>query len=104
MRFVNDASQVLVTLVLAGGLVWAAAVWKSRRRTAALVAIACALQLTVRLLWLPAVRILFGPLSWSSSPVQRFFNLTASTAYVLSLAFSLGLLVYAALGPASRES
>jgi hypothetical protein len=45
-----DAMQFLVTLVLAAGLVWAVVVWKSRRRDAALVAAARALQLAVRLI------------------------------------------------------
>jgi len=103
MRFVNEVARWVVNLVLAGGLVWAVAVWRSRRRTAALVAVACALQLAVRLLWMPGVRLLFGPLSWSTNSVQHFFISTASTVYLLSLAVSLGLLVFAALDPANRK-
>ena len=103
MRTVNEFMRWVIGLVLAGGLVWAVAVWRSRRRTAALVAVACALQLAVRLIWIPAVRVLFGPLTWSSSPVQRLFIATGTTLSQLSLAVSLGLLVYAALYPAGRK-
>ena len=103
MRFMNDVMRFLVTLVLAGGLVWAVSVWRSHRRTAALVAAACALQLAVRLIWVPAVRFLFGELSLSTGPAQRFFILTGTTLSQLSLAVSLGLLVYAALDPANRK-
>ena len=103
MRLVNDVARWLVNLVVAGGLVWAIAVWRSRRRTAALVAAACALQLAVRLLWIPGVRLLFGPLSASSNPVQHFFIVTGNTLGQLSLALSLGLLIFAALDPASRK-
>lgn len=102
MRLVNEFMRWVIGLVLAGGLVWAVAVWRSRRRAAALVAVACALQLAFRVLWMPGARILFGPLSRSNS-VQRFFNMTASTLYQLSLAVSLGLLIYAALDPANRK-
>ncbi len=97
MRHTIDAMQLLVTLVLAGGLVWAVAVWKSRKKAAALVAIACALQLAVRLIWIPAVRLLFGELSWATGSVARFFILTGTALGHLSLAVSLGLLIYAAL-------
>ena len=103
MRLVNELMRWIIGLVLAGGLVWAVAVWRSRRRTAALVAVACALQLAVRLIWIPGVRLLFGPLTGSSNTVQRFFILTGTTLSQLSLAVSLGLLVYAALAPASRK-
>jgi len=99
----NELTRWVIGFVLAGGLVWAVAVWRSRRRTAALVATACALQLAFRVLWMPGVRLLFGPLSHPSNSVQHFFNATASTLYQLSLAVSLGLLVYAALGSAGRE-
>jgi hypothetical protein len=67
------------------------------------VAAACALQLAVRLLWGPGVKLLFGPLNWSTNSVQRFFISTAATFYLLSLAVSLGLLVFAALDPANRK-
>lgn len=97
MRLVNEFVRWVIGIVLAGGLVWAVAVWRSRRRTAALVAVACALQLAVRLIWIPGVRLLFGPLSGSSNEVQRFFILTGTTLSQLSLAVSLGLLIYAAL-------
>ena len=97
MRLVNELMRWIIGIVLAGGLVWAFAVWRSRRRTAALVAIACALQLAVRLIWIPGVRLLFGPLSASSNSVQRFFISTGITLNQLALAVSLGLLVYAAL-------
>jgi hypothetical protein len=103
MRLTNEIVRFLVTLALAGGLVWAIAVWRSRRRTAALVATACALQLAVRLLWIPGVRLLFGPLSASSTPVQHFFITTTITVSQLALAVSLGLLVFAALDPANRR-
>ena len=103
MKLVNEFLRWVIGLVLAGGLVWAVAVWRSRRRTAALVAVACALQLAVRLIWIPGVRLLFGPLTGSSNTVQRFFILTGTTLSQLSLAVSLGLLVYAALAPASRK-
>jgi hypothetical protein len=97
LRFTINAMQFLVTLVLAGGLVWAVVVWKSRRRAAVLVAAACALQLAVRLIWIPVVRLLFGELSWTTGSVARFFILTGTALSHLSLAVSLGLLVYAAL-------
>jgi len=103
MRLVNELLRWVIGLVLAGGLVWAVAVWRSRRRTAALAATACALQLAVRLIWIPGVRLLFGPLSASSNTVQRFFILTGTTLSQLSLAVSLGLLVYAALDPVNRK-
>jgi len=103
MRLVNDTAWLMVTLVLAGGLVWAAVEWRSRRRTAALVAAACALQLAVRLLWIPGIRFLFGQPTWSSSPVQRFFISTGTALSQLSLAVSLGLLFLAALDPANRK-
>jgi len=103
VRLVNEIVRWIIGLVLAGGLVWAVAVWRSRRRTAALVSAACALQLAVRLIWIPGVRLLFGPLSASSSSVQRFFILSGTTLSQLSLAVSLGLLVYAALDPANRK-
>lgn len=103
MNSVDDGMRFLVTLVLAGGFVWALAVWRSRGRTAALVAAACALQLAVRLIWLPAVRLLFGPPTWSSSLVQRFFIMSGNILSQLSLAASLGLLIYAALDPANRK-
>ena len=101
--FVDSAARWLVTLVLVGGFVWAVAVWRSRRRTAALVAAACALQLAVRLLWLPGVRLLFGPLTWSSNAIQRFFIETGTALSQISVAVSLGLLIYAALDPANRK-
>jgi NAD-dependent oxidoreductase involved in siderophore biosynthesis len=103
MRLVNELMRWVIGLVLAGGLVWAVVVWRSRRRTAALVAVACALQLVFRVLWMPGARLLFGPLSHPTNSVQHFFNATASTLYQLSLAVSLGLLVYAALDPANRR-
>jgi hypothetical protein len=49
------------------------------------------------------VRFLFGPLSASSSQVQRFFISTGIVLNQLALAVSLGLLIYAALDPASRK-
>jgi hypothetical protein len=104
MRLVNEVVRWVIGLVLAGGLVWAVAVWRSRRRTAALVAAACALQLAVRVLWIPGVRLLFGPLSTSSNSVQRFFITTTITVSQLALAVSFGLLVFAALDPANRRS
>ena len=97
MKLVNEIVRWIIGLVLAGGLIWAVAVWRSRRRTAALVATACALQLAVRLIWIPGVRLLFGPLSASSNSVQRFFISTGIVLNQLALAVSLGLLVYAAL-------
>ena len=103
MTIVNETMQPLVVLVAAVGLVWSGVVWKSSRRTAALVAVACALQLAVRLLWMPAVRFLFGPASPFTNPVQRSFALSATALSQLSLAASLGLLVYAALRPAGRQ-
>lgn len=103
MRLVHDAAWLIVTLVLAGGLVWAAVVWRSRRRTAALVAAACALQLAVRLLWIPGIRLLFGQLSWSTNSVQRFFISTGASLDQLSLAACLGLLLFAALDPVNRR-
>ena len=103
MRLVNEVMRWVIGLVLAGGLVWAVAVWRSRRRAAALVAAACALQLAFRVLWLPGARLLFGPLSAASNSVQRFFILSGITLGQLSLAVSLGLLVYAALDPANRR-
>ena len=103
MRLANEVMRWVIGLVLAGGLVWAAAVWRSRRRTAALVAAACALQLAVRVLWIPGVRLLFGPLSAASSSVQRFFITTSNTIGQLALAVSLGLLIFAALDPAGRK-
>ena len=101
--FIDHVTRWLVTLVLAVGFIWAVAVWRSRRRTAALVAAACALQLAVRLIWVPAVRLVFGPLTWSSNLVQRFFIMSGSILNQLSLAVALGLLVYAALDPANRK-
>ena len=103
MRLMDGFLRWVIGLVLAGGLVWAVAVWRSRRRTAALVATACALQLAVRLIWIPGVRFLFGPLSASSSQVQRFFISTGIVLNQLALAVSLGLLIYAALDPANRK-
>ena len=103
MHAMNHVLGWLVNIVVAGGLIWAAAVWRSRHRTALLVAVACALQLAARLVWGPGMRLLIGPLSPSSSPVQRFFNSTANNVYVLSLAVSFGLLIYAALDPANRK-
>ena len=103
MRLVNEFVRWVIGLVLAGGLVWAVAVWRSRRRTAALVAAACALQLAFRVLWIPGVRLLFGPLSRSTNPVQHFFIVTSNTLGQLSLAVSLGLLIFAALDPAGRK-
>jgi hypothetical protein len=103
MRFVNEVVRWVVNLVLAGGLVWAVAVWRARRRTAALVAGACALTLAVRLLWIPGMRLLFGPLTWSSNSVQRFLITTTSAIGQLALAVSLGLLVFAALDSANRK-
>jgi hypothetical protein len=97
MRRMIEVMQFLVTLVLAGGLVWAVAVWKSRRKAAVLVATACALQLAVRLIWIPGVRLLFGELTWATGSVARFFILTGTALSHLSLAVSLGLLAYAAL-------
>jgi hypothetical protein len=103
MRLVTELMRWIIGLVLAGGLVWAGAVWRSRRRTAALVATACALQLAVRVIWIPGVRLVFGPLSASSNSVQRFFISTGITLNQLALAVSLGLLVYAALGTTGRK-
>jgi len=97
LAFVIDAMQLLVTLVMGVGLVWAVVVWKSRRRDTVLVAVACALQLAVRLIWIPAVRLVFGELPWATGLVARFFILTGTALDHLSLAVSLGLLVYAAL-------
>ncbi len=103
MRLVNDAVRLIVTLVLAGGLIWAAAAWKSRRQTAALVAAACALQLAVRLLWLPGIRFLFGQVTWTTNPAQRFFISAGTALGQLSLAVSLGLLFFAALAVPDRK-
>jgi hypothetical protein len=103
MRLVDEFMRWVIGLVLVGGLVWAVAVWRSRHRAAALVATACALQLAVRLIWIPGVRFLFGPLSASSNSVQRFFISTGIVLNQLALAVALGLLVYAALDPANRK-
>jgi hypothetical protein len=103
MKLVNDVVWLIVTLVLAGGLIWAAVAWQSRRRTAALVAAACALQLAVRLLWLPGIRLLFGQLTWSTNSVQRFFISAGTALGQLSLAASLGLLFFAALATPGRK-
>lgn len=103
MILVINIMDFLGTVVLAGGLIWAVVVWKSRRRTAPLVAAACALQLSIRLIWLPGVRLLFGPLTSYSSLVQRFFIQSGTALSHLSLAAALGLLVYAALGPANGK-
>jgi hypothetical protein len=92
-----------VNLVLAGGLVWAAVVWRSRHRAAVLVAVACALQLAYRLLWAPGTNLLFGPLRPSSSAVQRFFLHASNNIYVLVSGVTLALLIYAALGSADRK-
>jgi hypothetical protein len=97
VRHMIDAMQFLVTLVMGVGLVWAVVAWKSRRREAVLVAVACALQLAVRLVWIPAVRLVFGEMSWASGSAARSFILTGTALGHLSLAVSLGLLVYAAL-------
>ena len=103
MRLVDEVLRWVIGLVLASGLVWAVAVWRSRRRTAALVATACALQLAFRVLWVPGVRVLFGPLSPSSNSVQRSFILTSNVLSQLSLAVSLALLVFAALESSNRR-
>lgn len=101
MILIDRVLRFLVTLMLAGGFIWAIAVWRSRRQTAALVATACALQLAVRLIWLPVVRFLFGG---SLSPVPRFFIWTGTALSQLAMAVSLALLIYAALDPATRRS
>jgi hypothetical protein len=102
LRQLNFVIQILVTLVTIAGLVWAVAVWKVRRRRAVLVAAACALQVAIRLLWLPATRFVFGDLA-AAGPVQRFFILGANALSQLSLAVSLGLLIYAALSADGRK-
>jgi hypothetical protein len=104
MKLVNDVVWLIVTLVLAGGLIWAAVVWQSRRQTAALVAAACALQLAVRLLWLPGIRFLFGQMAWATNPAQRFFISAGAALGQLSLAVSLGLLFFAALASPGRKA
>jgi hypothetical protein len=104
VKLVNDAAWLVVTIVLGGGLVWSAVVWQQRRRTAALVAAACALQLAVRLLWMPGIRLLFGQLTWSTNSVQRFFISAGAVLGQLSLAVSLGLLFFAALAPPGRRT
>jgi len=103
VKLVNGIAEWIISLIMAGGFVWAVAVWRSRRRAAALVATACALQLAVRLLWIPGMRLLFGPLTWSTNPVQRFFIEATTTIGLLSLAVSLGLLVFAGLSHADRK-
>lgn len=104
MILMDHIARSLVTLALVGGLVWAVAVWRSRQRAASLVAAACALLLAVRLIWLPAVRLLFGDSPWTAGAVQRFFILTGNALGQVALAVSLGLLVYAALDSAKRGS
>ncbi|MBN2464710.1 hypothetical protein JXD38_03680 [candidate division WOR-3 bacterium] len=104
MVMMDHLSRSLVTLALAGGLVWAVVVWRRRQRTAALVGAACALMLAVRLIWLPAVRLLFGQSPWTTGAVQRFFILTGNALSHVALAVSLGLLIFAALEPAGRRS
>ena len=103
MLLANHILGWVVNLVLATGLVWAAAVWRVRHRPAVLVAVACALQLAFRLLWAPGVRLLFGPLSPSSSAVQRFFLLGTNNVYMLVSGVTLALLIYAALASADRR-
>ncbi len=104
MLFIDSVLRFIVIVVLAAGFVWAIAIWRSRRQTAALVAAACALQLAVRLIWLPGVRLLFGTLTWSSSPVQRFFIWTGNALSQLALVASFALLIFAALDPANRRA
>jgi hypothetical protein len=102
MHALNHWLGWLVNIVLAIGLIWAAVVWRSRHRAAVLVAVACALQLAVRVLWGPGIRWLVRHLS--SVPVQRFFNSLASSVYLLAMAVAFGFLIYVALNPGSRKS
>ena len=104
MKLLNDVVWSMVTVVFAGGLIWAAVVWRSRRRAAALVAAACSLQLAVRLLWLPGIRFLFGSATWATNPAQRFVISTGDALAQLSLAVSLALLFFAALAAPGRRS
>jgi hypothetical protein len=94
----------LVNTVMAIGLVWAVVVWRSRHRAAVLVAVACALQLAVRLFWSPGMRWLVRLLAPSSVAVHRFFGSLTNNVYLLALAASFGFLIYAALNPGSRKS
>ncbi len=49
MRLVTDLAAWLVTLLFAGGLVWALVQLRVRRRAAILVAVACGIELVERL-------------------------------------------------------
>jgi hypothetical protein len=94
----------LINMVMAIGLIWAVVVWRSRHRAAVLVAVACALQLAVRLFWSPGMRWLIRNLAPSSDSVQRFFGSLTNDVYLLALAVSFGFLIYAALNPGTRKS
>ncbi|HTW92572.1 MAG TPA: hypothetical protein VMH22_12810 [bacterium] len=103
MITLDHVARSLVTLALVAGFVWAVAVWRSRQRAAALVAVACALLLAVRLIWIPLVGLVFGRVTWSTGLVARFFILTGAALGQVALAITLFLLLYAALATTDRK-
>lgn len=98
MRFISEMMQWLVNLVLVGGLVWALLQWKKNRRAAVLVAVACALQLAVNLLWIPGMEMVARWMADSTVYARRAMIWTTNATGRLAQAVSLGFLLFAALG------
>ena len=98
MRFISEMMQWLVNLVLVGGLVWAVLQWKKNRRAAVLVAVACALQLAVNLLWLPGMEMVGRWMADSTLYARRAMIWTTNATGRLAQAVSIAFLLLAALG------
>jgi hypothetical protein len=103
MRFVSVMMQWLVNIVLVGGLVWAAVEWKRNRRAAVLVAVACALQLAVNLLWLPGMDLVGRWMAGSTLYARRMLIWTTNATGRLATAVAFAFLFFAALGREKPE-
>jgi hypothetical protein len=98
VRFISTSMMWIVNLVLAAGLVWAATEWKKNRRAAILVAVACALQLAVNVLWLPGMDMVGRWMADSTLDARRAMMWTRAAISRLATAVSFAFLLFAALG------
>jgi hypothetical protein len=98
MHILAVMAKSVAMLVLGGGLIWAIARWRSQRREAVLVAVACALLLAVELLWLPGLNWVYRVMARGSYVGFQLFASFGSLIRWLATAAAFGFLIFAALG------